>query len=103
MVVENKDGDYIVTGNSCAKGEEYAIQELTNPMRTLTTTVRTDSKKMPRIPVKSDNPIPKAILFDIMKEIDKITLKNIVRSGDIIIENILGTGSNIIATSDLYF
>ena len=94
--IEDKDIKKI-EGNTCKRGYDYAYSELTNPVRTLTTTIKLEDGKM--LPVKTDKPIPKELLFKCMEEINKTIIKPPVKIGDIVIENILNTGSNIIATS----
>ncbi|MDP4152444.1 MAG: DUF1667 domain-containing protein [Bacillota bacterium] len=91
-----------ITGNSCRRGEKYAGSEVLTPVRTLTTTVKVLTDGGARvIPVRTEQPIPKAILFDAMREINKITLKAPVRVGEVVLKDILGTGVNVIATSNL--
>lgn len=91
------DENLNVSGNNCPRGEIYAKNELTNPTRTLTSTVKIISKKACRLPVKSEKPIAKNLLFNAMDEINKVTTKSPVRIGDIVIKNICNTGINIIA------
>ena len=87
-----------VTGHSCPRGEKYAISELTHPERTLTTTVRVIGGHIARASVRSDKPLPKEKLFEAMDIINALSFKAPVHLGDILVENILGTGANIIAT-----
>lgn len=93
--------DIKVTGNMCRRGEEFAIKEIKNPMRSLTTTVRTMSKELPLLSVRTDGEIPKGMINEAMKILNKITIKKSVVCGDVILENILGTDCNIIATSNI--
>ncbi|MBP5091477.1 MAG: DUF1667 domain-containing protein [Bacilli bacterium] len=87
-----------VTGNSCPRGEKYAVSELTHPERTLTTTVRVIGGLIPRASARSDKPLPKESLFEAMDVINALSFEAPVHLGDILVENILGTGANIIAT-----
>lgn len=96
LSITEENGTYHVTGNTCPRGEVYAKAELTNPVRTLTTSVATKNGEI--ISVKSDNPIPKELLLDAVKEIAKIKIATPVKVGDIVLTNILNTGVNIIAT-----
>lgn len=84
-----------ISGYTCKKGEEYARTEATDPRRTLTTTMRVAGGGL--IPVKSNRPVKKALLFDCMKEINKATAKAHARIGDVLISDILGTGADIVA------
>lgn len=96
------DGDAIaeVIGNTCKRGDAYARTECTNPTRMLTTTVKVVDGKSPVVPVKSANPIPKNMMMECMKEINKTTVKAPVKIGDTVIKNILGTGIDIVATNN---
>lgn len=91
-----------VTGNQCKRGEAYAITECTAPTRTLTTTAKVINGKTPLVPVRSANPLPKSSLLDCVSLINSISIEAPVKIGDIIIENILETGVNIIATNSCF-
>ena len=88
-----------VTGNTCKRGEEYVKAEITNPVRTITTTVKTVDGRV--ISVKTDRPVPKKMIFDCMKEINSVKIDLQFKPGDVIIENVAGSGANIVATSSL--
>ena len=88
-----------VTGNTCPRGKQYAIDECTNPVRTITTTARTTNGGV--IPVKTDKPIPKDLMFACMKEIDSSTVFLPAHIGDAVIENLLGTGANVVVTANM--
>ena len=92
---------YIVTGNACTRGEKYGIKELTNPTRVLTTTIKLKGSLQRRLPVRTDTPIPKGMIFACMKELDAVEAAVPVGMGDVIVENILGTGANIISTRSI--
>ena len=93
--------DYKVTGNRCDKGIAYGKSEIQHPTRVLTSTVRVKSRLYPRCPVKTDAAIPKALVFDAMALLDCVEPTAPVRRGDIVLEDILGLGVNVIATRDL--
>lgn len=90
-----------VQGNSCKRGAEYAKTECTNPTRTLTTSVRVANGLIAMAPVKSEKAVPKDLLMECMKVINQHSLKAPVAIGDVVVENILSTGVNIIATSNI--
>lgn len=90
-----------VTGNQCPRGLPYAIEEITNPKRLLSTTVKTRSDVIPRLSVKSDAPLPKSLIFDVMSFLNDIVVEKNVKIGDIIVENILNTKVNIVATKHI--
>ncbi|MBE6534116.1 MAG: DUF1667 domain-containing protein [Ruminococcaceae bacterium] len=85
-----------VCGNTCKRGEVYAQTECTAPKRTITTTVALRGGGV--IPVKTDKTVPKELIFECMDVINRAIAEPDTRIGDVIIENILGTGSNVIAT-----
>ena len=88
-----------VTGNTCPRGKQYAIDECTNPVRTITTTARTTEGGV--IPVKTDKPIPKDLMFACMKEINSSIVTLPAHIGDIVIENLLNTGTNVVVTANM--
>ena len=93
-----------VSGNTCKRGELYGLAETTNPTRTLTTTARIvdeNGEFLDMAPVRTAAPILKGLLFDAMKEIDALRLRTPVRRGDVLIADLLGTGTPVVATRDL--
>lgn len=88
-----------VTGNTCPRGKKYAVDECTNPVRMVTSTVKVKGGEHPVVPVKTSKPVPKGLMFEIMKEINSVTVEAPVKIGDVVIENVLGTGADIIATN----
>jgi CxxC motif-containing protein len=99
--VEAGDG-WEITGNTCPKGRDFAIAELTDPRRTVCSTVRTAFAQAPRLSVRTDGEVKKALIFDVMRAINAVTLDSPVHTGDVVIEDICGSGVNLIATTDLY-
>ncbi len=101
QVKNTESGNVTFEGYTCKRGLEYAEQEFYEPKRMLTTTMRVENGFLPLIPVRTDEPILKDKLKDALKEIAKKEIKAPIRAGDILIENILGSGANIIASRDL--
>ncbi len=95
------ENDYQVTGNFCPRGIPYGKAELINPVRVLTSTVKVNGKNLKRCPVKTDQAIPKKEIANLMQEINKIELKAPVKAGDIILDHVLGTAANLVATRDI--
>ena len=93
--------DLEVEGNKCDKGVSYALDEITNPMRVVCTTVRITGGIHGVIPVKTDKPIPEKYKLDVVKAVKDITLTSPVRMGDIIVPDLFGTGVNIVAERDM--
>ena len=90
-----------VSGNSCPRGKEYGLNEVINPTRILTSTVKITGGALNRLPVKTNKPIPKGMIFEVMNELIKCEVSSPINRGDIIIKNVLGTGSDIIACRSL--
>ncbi|MBQ7699156.1 MAG: DUF1667 domain-containing protein [Clostridia bacterium] len=93
------DGEAVtVTGNTCPRGAEYGKKEVLHPSRTVTSTVAVTDGVLPRLSVKTKTDIPKEKIFDVMEVIRKTTVEAPVKIGDVIIENVCGTGADVIAT-----
>ena len=88
------------SGYRCKRGLAYAEAELTRPMRTLTTSVRTVFADSPVVSVRTDGEIEKAMIRDIIDALGKIVVIRRIRIGDVVAENVCGTGVNIVCTSD---
>lgn len=91
-----------ITGNKCPKGVKYAITEIENPERMLTSSVLTEGLTLKMVPVRTDKPILKKDLLRAMEEIKKIRLKKPVAVGDIVVKDLLGSGANLIATRECF-
>ena len=89
--------DYAVTGNKCERGVDYGKAELISPVRMVTSTVKLQSAHSCRLPVKTNTSIPKNRIFDVMKVLEDLTVCAPVKTGDVLLENVLGTGANIVA------
>jgi CxxC motif-containing protein len=103
LEVEEDDGQHIVEvrGFSCKRGKDYALQEHTDPRRMVTTTVRVSGGLWARLPVKTTAPIPKQRVRELCRVLRPITVTTPVRLGDVILQNALGTGVDVVATRDL--
>ena len=101
ILYETKNGNYVFSGNQCKKGLEFAKTELTAPVRSLTTTVRTIFPGIPVIPVKTSTGVPKEKIFAIINELSKMELTERIGIGETAALNIAGTGCDIIVTSNL--
>lgn len=90
-----------VSGNKCPKGVEFALAELSNPMRSLCSTVKTVFPQLPVLPVRLSAEIPKSRLFDVMREINKVLVERPIGCGELVIPNVLGLGVDVIASSGI--
>jgi CxxC motif-containing protein len=100
--LEVENGEIVrIEGANCPAGESYVKEEYHNPTRILPTTARVSGGKLPLVPVKTNKPMPKGKLEEAMREIAKVELDAPVKLGDVVIEDILGTGVDIVATRDM--
>jgi CxxC motif-containing protein len=88
-----------VTGNSCPRGETYAIEECVRPRRTVTSSIRVENRADTMVSVKTAEPIPKGEIFALMAAVRAASVRAPVRIGDVLIENVCGT--NVVATREI--
>ena len=93
--------DYNVTGNKCRRGIQYGINEMTAPKRVITSTVKITGGIHKRLPVMTNGAIPKELNFKCMDVINSIEVISPIKSGDIIVSNILDTGIDLVATRNM--
>lgn len=94
----NGDGSVRVTGNTCARGEKYAAEELTNPVRTVTTSVPVSGGHTALLSVKTKNPVPKASIPGVLRELKGVRVAAPVKVGDVVLPDAAGTGVDVVAT-----
>ena len=92
---------FSVTGNTCAIGDKYARQEVTHPERTVTSTIIVTGGDKERCSVKTKGNIPKEKIFFFFFAIKHVKAPAPVRIGDIVIENVCGTGVDVVATKNV--
>ena len=92
------DENYNVTGNSCPRGAAYGAQEIRDPRRTLTTTVKCRSKLLRVCPCKTSGTIRKGDQFRIMEIVNTLEVNVPVELGQVLVQDIGGTGVDLIAT-----
>ena len=88
-----------VTGNACPKGQEYAVKECTNPVRTVTATVRVANRYNTMVSVKTLHPVAKAKMMDVMTALRSIQIEAPVQLGDVILKDVCG--SDIVVTKTI--
>ena len=99
MTVRGEVGGLQVVGNSCPKGQEYAINECTNPVRTVTSTVQVSNREDTMVSVKTEQPVPKGKMMDVMAQLRNIQMEAPIQIGDVVLDNIYGT--KVIATKQI--
>lgn len=95
------DDQLNVTGNFCTRGKQYAINELTHPMRTITSTVRVCNRLDCVVAVKTVPEIPKDKIFAVMNEINKVKINAPCHIGQIVIKNVLNLNSDIVVCQNI--
>lgn len=100
LCADIQENQVTVTGNACPKGREYAVNECTNPVRTVTATVRVSNRHNTMVSVRTIVPIPKNKMMDVMKALRNTQIEAPVQIGDVILKNICG--SDIVVTKTVY-
>lgn len=90
-----------ITGNTCPRGADYVTKELTDPRRIVTSLVKVKGGDLPVVSVKTAADIPKGRIRDCIKEIKEIELSAPVHIGDVVAEDICGTGVDVVATANV--
>lgn len=90
-----------IIGFTCRRGKEYAIQEVTDPRRIVTSTVRVSGGTLPVVSVKTMQAIPKGKIFECMEALQSIVRKAPVKIGDVILRDVAGTGVDVAATKNV--
>ncbi len=88
-----------VAGFACKRGETYAKEELTRPVRMVTALVRVKGREAP-LPVKTDQPIDRKLVFDALAALKNIAVEPPVRIGDTVLAGVCGTNVDFIATAN---
>ena len=101
ITIDDSGAELVITGNTCKRGYDFADAEKTDPKRTICSTVRTVFSDVPVLPVRVSQEIPKNRIFDVMREIDRVTVSGPVGRGEAVIEDVLGLGVDVIATSNI--
>ncbi len=100
-VTLDENGNFVDSkGWSCNIGKRYAQEEVTAPVRTVTALVNVTDRSEP-LSVKTAHPIPKGKIFDSLVEIKQVKVQAPVHIGDVIVENLCGTGISLVATKNI--
>lgn len=97
------DGDEIksIEGNTCPRGADYVTKELTDPRRIVTSLVRVRGGELPVVSVKTAADIPKDRIRDCIRALKEIELSAPVLMGDVVVEDVCGTGTNVLTTASV--
>lgn len=99
LTVQGQEKQLRVTGNSCPRGEEYAVSECLHPVRTVTATVRVANRKNTMVSVKTEKPVAKEEMFTVMAMLRQMSVDAPLRIGDIILAD--ACGSKVVATKEV--
>ena len=99
LLVTFDDGKIVnIEGFTCKRGKDYAVAECTAPVRTVTSTVAVEGGGV--VSVKTTRPVPKELVFDVMKEINQVVVSSDVKIGDAVIRCVCGTDADVVITSN---
>jgi CxxC motif-containing protein len=90
-----------IDGNKCKQGEKYVLEEYSNPVRILTTTLLTQGSSQPLLPVRTTEPIPKAKMTSAVRALAKVRVKPPIRIGEVVAAKAASIGVDVVATADL--
>ena len=99
MTVEGEANNLTVTGNACPRGEQYAIDECTHPTRTVTSIVRVQNRVDTMASVKTEAPIPKEHIFDLLEKIRAVRVDAPIAAGTVVLSDVYGT--NVVLTKSV--
>ena len=99
-VEKDADGTVSITGNACPRGADYGWSELVNPTRMVTGLVRVAGMRKP-LPVKTKTAIPKGKIDAVLFALHQTTVQLPVKIGDVIIQNVVETGVDVVATANM--
>lgn len=102
-ITVEKDDDKIIsiTGNTCPRGADYVTKELTNPRRIVTSLVRVKGGELPVVSVKTASDIAKGQIQDCIMALKNVELTAPVKLGEVVVENVCGSGVDVIATRNV--
>lgn len=90
-----------IEGQACRRGEAFARQEILDPQRTISSSVRLTGGELPLVSVRLNRPVPKARIPEVMDVIRALTLNAPTHIGDIALPNVLGLGADLIVTKNV--
>lgn len=98
LTVSEENGEVVVKGNGCKRGENHGKNEYLNPMRMITTTVVLSNREEKRLAVISQGEVPKKMVPECLKEIYRTVVEAPISCGDVILKDVCHTGIDIVST-----
>lgn len=96
LTIEEQNGEVVVAGNTCKRGAIYGKEEYTHPKRSITTLVKMASGGVASC--KTTCTVPKERIFDVVNFVGTLTVSDDVKIGDVVAQNVLGLGADIVIT-----
>ncbi len=100
LVSADAKSEVVVENYTCKRGITYGVQEFTNPMRTVTSSVLVTGGKRPLVSVKTKDTVQKAKIPEILEVLRHTTVKAPVAIGDVVVPDVAGTGVDLVATAE---
>jgi CxxC motif-containing protein len=95
--ISDDDGNLQITGNRCGRGYQFVQKHLDEEQRIVTGRCLLSGGQMSRLPVSTNKKVPGSQVSDILEVIQNTRVQAPIKRGQVIIENILGTGADVIA------
>ena len=95
------DDNGVVSGNTCLRGEKYALDEISNPTRVITSIVRVNNRENLMVSVKTSSAISKKLMFDVLALLENVSVSAPCHIGDVLLKDVLNTGADIIITKEI--
>ncbi|MFH0861145.1 MAG: DUF1667 domain-containing protein [Candidatus Altiarchaeota archaeon] len=87
-----------ISGCACQRGEAYARDEVVDPKRVLTSTVRVSGGSEPLVSVRTDKAIQKVKVKAAVKKLSKLKVRAPVKIGDVLVRNLMNSGADVVST-----
>lgn len=102
VVTLDEGGEAVeVKGNLCARGVTYGMEEVTNPTRMMTSTVRLKGGSISQAPVKTSRPVPKNMVAECVKALALVEVEAPIELGQVVLVNVCGTGADVVITRSI--
>lgn len=100
-ITSDNSGQYIINGNACPRGRDYAITEITCPKRNFSMALEIDGGDNSVVSVKTSKPVNKSDIMKYAEYLRGINISAPVKEGDIVVKGILGSDTDILAITDV--
>lgn len=100
LEVEETDGIITVRGNCCARGDWFGREELRGERKIVTHRAATVFESVPTVSVKTTGPIPKELVFRVIRAIRKQKIDRPMKRGEVLIHCPLDLPTDVVIDSD---